>query len=74
MRHFLDLCDIDNDALRKLLDDAARMKAAFQGGDRAPLLPGRVLGEFHAQQDKGIHHAENTPQDRSRFMKIYSLQ
>ena len=27
-----------------LLAEAARLKAAFQGGDRTPLLPGRVLG------------------------------
>src|SRR5260370_27438045 len=44
MRHFLDLSDLDTDELRHVLAEAARMKAAFRGGDRTALLPGRVLG------------------------------
>ncbi len=44
MRHFLDLSDLDTNELHHVLAEAARMKAAFQGGDRTPLLPGRVLG------------------------------
>jgi ornithine carbamoyltransferase len=44
MRHFLDLSDLDNGELERVLAEAARMKAAFVGGDRAPRLPGRVLG------------------------------
>ncbi|HVS36819.1 MAG TPA: ornithine carbamoyltransferase [Gemmataceae bacterium] len=44
MQHFIDLSDLDNDELAHVLAEAARIKAAFQGGDRTPLLPGRVLG------------------------------
>ncbi len=44
MRHFLDLSDLDANELQHVLAEAARMKAAFRGGDRTPLLPGRVLG------------------------------
>src|SRR5437867_13332905 len=44
MRHFLDLSDLDNGELDRVLAEAARMKAAFRGGDRTPVLPGRVLG------------------------------
>src|SRR5205807_5447779 len=44
MRHFLDLSDLDNGELSRVLAEAARTKAAFRGGDRTPLLPGRVLG------------------------------
>ncbi len=44
MRHFLDLSDLDANELHHVLAEAARLKAAFRGGDRTPLLPGRVLG------------------------------
>ena len=44
MRHFLDLSDLDTNELHHVLAEAARLKAAFRGGDRTPLLPGRVLG------------------------------
>ncbi len=43
MRHFLDLIDLNTDELQHLLAEAVRLKAAFRAGDRAPLLPGRVL-------------------------------
>jgi ornithine carbamoyltransferase len=34
LRHFLDLCDFDGGTLRRILDDAARMKAGFKSGQR----------------------------------------
>jgi ornithine carbamoyltransferase len=45
MRHFLDLLDWTPDEIARLLQEAARMKAAHQQhGPRAPVLLGRVLG------------------------------
>lgn len=34
LRHFLDLCDFDGQTLRRIIDDAARMKAGFKSGQR----------------------------------------
>jgi ornithine carbamoyltransferase len=44
MRHFIDLVNLDTNELQHLLTEAARLKSAFQGGDRTAHLPGRVLG------------------------------
>ncbi|MCI0683785.1 MAG: ornithine carbamoyltransferase [Gemmataceae bacterium] len=44
MRHFIDLLDWDGDSLRKLLDDALRMKRARRRGKDLPVKPRRVLG------------------------------
>jgi ornithine carbamoyltransferase len=44
MRHFLDLFDLTADEIHHLLDEAARLKAAYKKGKRPPLLAGRVLG------------------------------
>jgi ornithine carbamoyltransferase len=44
MRHFLDLSDLTGDEIRSLLQDAARLKAAYRAGDRPAVLAGRVLG------------------------------
>jgi ornithine carbamoyltransferase len=44
MRHFLDLFDLTAEELTHLLDETARLKAAHQRGERAPVLQGRVLG------------------------------
>ena len=44
MRHFLDVLDLTDDELARLLDEAARLKAAHERGERAPTLLGRVLG------------------------------
>jgi ornithine carbamoyltransferase len=44
MRHFLDLLDLTSDELVFLLDETAKLKAAYQRGQRQPTLLGRVLG------------------------------
>jgi ornithine carbamoyltransferase len=44
MRHFIDLLDLTPDELLSLLNEAARLKAAWQRGERIPILMGRVLG------------------------------
>jgi ornithine carbamoyltransferase len=44
MRHFLNLFDLTPDEILHLLDEATRLKTAFQRGERPPLLLGRVLG------------------------------
>src|SRR5438270_918094 len=44
MTHFLSLWDLEGDQLNYLLQEAIRLKAAHQRGDRPPLLAGRVLG------------------------------
>src|SRR5260370_19091930 len=44
MRHFLDLLDLDSDEIAHLLLETARLKAAYERGERAPSLLGRVLG------------------------------
>jgi ornithine carbamoyltransferase len=44
MRHFIDLLDFTTDEIRLLLEEAARLKADFEHGQRPPLLQGRVLG------------------------------
>src|SRR5438105_510321 len=44
MRHFLDLLDLSADELLHLLRETARLKTASAGGDRTPVLQGRVLG------------------------------
>jgi ornithine carbamoyltransferase len=44
MRHFLDLFELSPDEILHLLSEAARLKAAHQRGERAPVLLGRVLG------------------------------
>jgi ornithine carbamoyltransferase len=44
MRHFLDLLDLSPDEILHLLDQAARLKALHQRGDRGAPLLGRVLG------------------------------
>ncbi len=50
MRNFLDLIDLKTDDLLHLLSEAARLKAAFQAGNRPPLLAGRVLGMIFEKQ------------------------
>ncbi len=44
MRHFLTLWDLEGDQLNHLLQEAIRMKGEHQGGQRRPILAGRVLG------------------------------
>jgi ornithine carbamoyltransferase len=44
MRHFLDLLDLTADELLHLLRETARLKTASAGGNRTPVLQGRVLG------------------------------
>ena len=44
MTHFLSLWDLEGDQLNYLLQEAIRLKAAHQRGERPPLLAGRVLG------------------------------
>jgi ornithine carbamoyltransferase len=44
MRHFLNLLDLSEDDIHSLLDEASRLKALHQRGERPPLLAGRVLG------------------------------
>jgi ornithine carbamoyltransferase len=44
MRHLIDLLDLSADEINYLLDEAARLKAARQRGEHAPILSGRVLG------------------------------
>ncbi|MFO0965298.1 MAG: ornithine carbamoyltransferase [Gemmataceae bacterium] len=44
MRHFLDLTDWNNDRIRKLLKDAAKLKKAHARGRQKPVLQGKVLG------------------------------
>src|SRR6266446_6717795 len=44
MRHFLDLLDLSCDEINHLFRETARLKAASAGGDRTPVLQGRVLG------------------------------
>src|SRR5688572_10595211 len=44
MRHFIDLLDWDGDQLRKLLQNALRMKRARRRGKDMPVKPRRVLG------------------------------
>src|SRR5438876_8941681 len=44
MRHFLTLLELSADELKRLLTEAARLKAGLQRGERPPLLAGRVLG------------------------------
>lgn len=44
MRHFLDVLDLTDEELTRLLTEASRLKAAHGRGERAPTLLGRVLG------------------------------
>jgi len=44
MRHFLSLLDLTTEELLRLLQEAARLKAGWKRGERAPALLGRVLG------------------------------
>src|SRR5712692_9406909 len=44
MRHFLDLLDLTGDELAHLLEQTARLKGAYECGERTPALLGRVLG------------------------------
>jgi ornithine carbamoyltransferase len=44
MRHFLDILDLSREEIDSLLQEAARMKAAQQRGERSSVLQGRVLG------------------------------
>src|SRR5207244_13620319 len=44
MRHFLDLVDVSSDEITHLLRETARLKTAAAGGNRTPVLQGRVLG------------------------------
>jgi ornithine carbamoyltransferase len=44
MRHFLSVLELSTDELKRLLADAARLKAGLELGERPPLLAGRVLG------------------------------
>jgi ornithine carbamoyltransferase len=44
MRHFLTMLEPNTDELHALLNDAARIKADFQRGERPTPLAGRVLG------------------------------
>src|SRR5215510_4212515 len=44
MRHFLTISDVNAAELEALLDEAARLKADLQRGNRPALLAGRVLG------------------------------
>jgi len=44
MRHFLTLFDLTRDEIERLLQDAARMKAVQERGQRSPVLAGKVLG------------------------------
>src|SRR5579871_2560446 len=50
MRHFLELWDLTPDEIGFLLDEAARLKAAHQRGERDPVLHGRVLGLLFEKQ------------------------
>jgi ornithine carbamoyltransferase len=44
MKHLLTLWDLEADQLSHLLQEAIRLKAGVQRGERPPLLAGRVLG------------------------------
>jgi ornithine carbamoyltransferase len=44
MRHFIDLLDLSKEEIAFLLQETARLKSAYQRGERAPTLLGRVLG------------------------------
>jgi ornithine carbamoyltransferase len=44
MRHFLTLFDLTGDEIEMLLQEAARMKAQQERGERSNVLAGRVLG------------------------------
>jgi len=44
MRHFIDLLDLSAAEIGQLLEDARRIKEAYESGQRAPELLGRVLG------------------------------
>ena len=50
MRHFLNLWDLEPEELTYLLDEAVRLKAGYQHGERPPLLAGRVLGLVFEKQ------------------------
>ena len=50
MRHFLDLLDLSADELNHLLEEAKRLKAAHQKGQREPVLAGRLLGLIFEKQ------------------------
>ena len=48
MRHFLNLWDLEPEELTHLLDEAVRLKAGYQHGERPPLLAGlRELADRH---------------------------
>ncbi len=44
MRHFLSLLELSTPELKRLLNEAQRLKAGLERGERPPLLAGRVLG------------------------------
>jgi ornithine carbamoyltransferase len=44
MRHFIDLLDLSSDEVAYLLKETARLKAAYERGERTPGLLGHVLG------------------------------
>jgi ornithine carbamoyltransferase len=44
MRHFLDLLDLTDNELARLLEGTAKLKATHAAEDRTPLLQGRVIG------------------------------
>src|SRR5947209_20502980 len=50
MKHFLSLWDLEGDQLTYLLQEAIRLKAAHQRGERPPILAGRVLGLVFEKQ------------------------
>jgi ornithine carbamoyltransferase len=50
MRHFLNLCELEAEQLRYLLQEAIRLKEAHQLGQRPPLLAGHVLGLVFEKQ------------------------
>ncbi|MFO0901831.1 MAG: ornithine carbamoyltransferase [Pirellulales bacterium] len=43
MRHILDLFELSNDEVRRVLEISQQLKTNFQRGIRQPLLPGRVM-------------------------------
>ena len=50
MKHFLSLWDLEGNQLTYLLQEAIRLKAAHQRGERPPVLAGRVLGLVFEKQ------------------------
>ena len=58
MRHFLDLLDLTADELNHLLEEATRLKAAHQKGERRPGDAYRETADELLEQIRGLREGD----------------